>query len=62
MDKKRQPFNVGINEFKRLLDNSPMITKAQRNQAVKAYKKRINERLKEILALKEKAIDNDGKM
>ena len=42
------PFNMGIKEFKRMVRSNPNLTKSEKNQAIKAYKERVYERVEEI--------------
>ena len=51
-----KPFNMGINAFKKMLKETAL-SKSDRNKAVKAYKDRITERLKEIT--KQYVLDNN---
>jgi hypothetical protein len=44
-----KPFDLGINKFKKLLKENPNFSKSDRAKAVKAYKQRANERLREVL-------------
>lgn len=53
---KNRPMDMGINGFKRLLKENKNLTKSQRNQAVKAYRARVHERLLEI---QNKGLDKD---
>jgi len=59
----RQPFDFGIKGFKRLLKENKSLTSHEKNRAVRLYKQRINERLREIKETldKEIEVDNDSK-
>lgn len=52
-----QTFDFGIQGFKRLLKENNNLTKAEKNKAIKAYKKRITERLMEIKEQYDKQLD-----
>jgi len=56
---KQMPFDMGIKKFKRLLDENPNLSKADKNKAIKAYKQRVYERVDEIKE-KFKGIHIDG--
>lgn len=47
--RKRQPFNFGIKELKRVLDRMDM-PKAEKNRTVKMYKFRLYTRVDEVKA------------
>ena len=42
------PFDMGIKEFKKMVRSNPNLTKGEKNQAIKAYKERVYERVAEI--------------
>ena len=42
------PFDMGIKDFKRMVRSNPNLTKGEKNQAIKAYKERVYERVEEI--------------
>ena len=45
--RKRQPFNFGIKELKRVLDRMDM-PKAEKNRTIRMYKERLYERVDEV--------------
>ena len=49
-------YNLGIQGFKRLLEQNTNLTRAEKNKAVRVYKDRIRERLLEI----KQGLDKDG--
>ena len=54
---KRQPFDFGIKELKRVLDRMDM-PKAERNRTIKMYKERIYTRVEEVKAkMQEKGLN-----
>lgn len=54
---KRQPFNFGIKELKRVLDRMDM-PKAERNRTIKMYKERLYTRVEEVKAkMQEKGLN-----
>ncbi len=57
-----KPYNAGISEFKRLLKQNPNLTKSEKNRAVLAYKKRVKERMTEILKDFNERVDNGAKV
>ena len=48
-DFKRQPFNFGIKELKRVLDRIDM-PKAEKNRTIRMYKERLYTRVDEVRA------------
>jgi hypothetical protein len=55
--RKRQPFNFGIKELKRVLDRMDM-PKAERNKTIRMYKERLYTRVDEVKAkMKEKGLN-----
>lgn len=50
---KRQPFDFGIKELKRVLDRMGL-TKAEKNKTIKMYKERLYERVEEVKEKMEK--------
>ena len=48
-DFKRQPFNFGIKELKRVLDRMDM-PKAEKNRTIRMYKERLYTRVDEVRA------------
>ena len=55
----QKPFDVGIKGFKRLLKDNKNLSKSQKNAAVRAYKARITERLREVATEYQKGLDKD---
>lgn len=54
-------YNLGIQGFKRLLEQNTNLTRAEKNKAVRVYKDRIRERLLEIKqGLDKERLDKDG--
>lgn len=53
--RKRQPFNFGIKELKRVLDRMDM-PKAEKNRTIKMYKERLYARVEEVKAKMEKVV------
>jgi len=53
--RKRQPFNFGIKELKRVLDRMDM-PKAERNRTIKMYKERLYTRVEEVRAKMEEKL------
>jgi len=47
--RKRQPFNFGIKELKRVLDRMDM-PKAEKNRTIRMYKERLYTRVDEVRA------------
>lgn len=67
LTRKRQPFNFGIKELKRVLDRMDMpsgteshgnqtrgLTRAEKNKTIKMYKERLYERVEEVKEKMEK--------
>jgi hypothetical protein len=55
--RKRQPFNFGIKELKRVLDRMDM-PKAERNKTIRMYKERLYTRVEEVKEkMKEKGLN-----
>jgi len=48
MRPKGIPMNFGVQEFKRLLDQNPNLTKSQKRKVIKMYKERAYERFNAI--------------
>ena len=60
-DFKRQPFNFGIKELKRVLDRMDM-PKAEKNRTIKMYKERLYQRVDEVRAkMEEKLLPEETK-
>lgn len=58
---KRQPFNFGIKELKRVLDRMGM-PKAEKNRTIKLYKERLYTRVDEVRAkMEEKLLPEENK-
>ena len=53
--RKRQPFNFGIKELKRVLDRMDM-PKAEKNRTIKMYKERLYARVEEVKEKMEKVV------
>lgn len=53
--RRREPFNFGIKELKRVLDRMDM-PKAERNRTIKMYKERLYTRVDEVRAKMEEKL------
>lgn len=53
--RKRQPFNFGIKELKRVLSRMDM-PKAEKNRTIKMYKERLYQRVDEVRAKMEEKL------
>jgi hypothetical protein len=53
--RKRQPFNFGIKELKRVLDRMDM-PKAEKNRTIRMYKERLYTRVDEVRAKMEEKL------
>lgn len=45
----KAPYDMGIKQFKRLLKKNNNLKRSDKNKAVRIYKDRITERLKEVV-------------
>lgn len=57
--RKRQPFDFGIKELKRVLDRMDM-PKAERNRTIKMYKERLYERVEEVKEKMKDIVPTEG--
>lgn len=57
--RKRQPFNFGIKELKRVLDRMDM-PKAEKNRTIKMYKERLYARVEEVKEKMKDVVPTEG--
>ena len=57
--RKRQPFNFGIKELKRVLDRMDM-PKAEKNRTIKMYKERLYQRVEEVKEKMKDVVPTEG--
>lgn len=56
--RKRQPFNFGIKELKRVLSRMDM-PKAEKNKTIRLYKERLYTRVEEVRGKMEKIVPSE---
>ena len=56
---KRQPFNFGIKELKRVLDRMDM-PKAEKNKTIRIYKERLYARVEEVKEKMKDVVPTEG--
>ena len=57
--RKRQPFDFGIKELKRVLDRMDM-PKAEKNKTIRIYKERLYARVEEVKEKMEDVVPTEG--
>ena len=57
--RKRQPFNFGVKELKRVLDRMDM-PKAEKNRTIKMYKERLYARVEEVKEKMKDVVPTEG--
>ena len=58
-DFKRQPFDFGIKELKRVLDRMDM-PKAEKNKTIRIYKERLYQRVEEVKEKMKDVVPTEG--
>ena len=57
--RKRQPFDFGIKELKRVLDRMDM-PKAEKNKTIRIYKERLYQRVEEVKEKMKDVVPTEG--